>query len=118
MGRETPMPERLDYRHAPMVFALLCTACALAPPLQRVWWEALRQAQAAAVVAWRQKLWFFAETTAVLDPDALPAALGTPAELVGVVERLVEEHRLSRRDGTAVMEALLGQVTATGAWRR
>jgi hypothetical protein len=111
------MHERLDYRHAPMVFAMLCTVCALPAHLQHTWWTALRHAHYPRVVAWRQKLWLYAERTAVVVPRQVPAALGTPAEMVGVIESLIEEQRLTHRDGNAVMDALLAHVTATGEWK-
>jgi hypothetical protein len=41
----------------------------------------------------------------------------TPREVVDVLETLVTERRLGRAQATALEEALLGTVTASGAWR-
>jgi len=108
---------RLDYSQAPAAFAMLCAVWALDAPLQRTWWRALRHTQDPLVVGWRQKLWLYAERARVLVPRTVLAALGSPAEVIGVIERLVQDRCLTHREGNAVMEALLAQVQADGTWR-
>jgi hypothetical protein len=43
--------------------------------------------------------------------------LMTPEHLVGVIEALVEQQLLLRRDAGQIEEAILRRVDHTGAWR-
>jgi hypothetical protein len=93
----------------------------LSPDLAHTWWHALTRSR------WSETRTFY---QAVLRYDAHPAPGQRPSEdklamsgwvspgqLVQLVESLVHERCLLRRDATTIEEALLSRLDATGEWR-
>jgi|SoiMethySBSTD1v2_1073268.scaffolds.fasta_scaffold202304_6 hypothetical protein len=93
----------------------------VSPDLAQTWWGALTRSR------WSEARTFY---QAVLRYDAHPAPAQRPSEdklamsglvepqaLMQLVEDLVAEHVLLRREGSMIQEAILTRLDATGAWR-
>jgi hypothetical protein len=104
----------------PKAWQRFCTVwLALPDQLAWAWWHGLSKAAWSDCVAFRE---------AVLGYDQLPykransqsAAIDpfvTPGHLVQMVEALVRQQLLLRRDGVRIQEAILAKLDRTGQWR-
>jgi hypothetical protein len=85
-----------------------------------VLWRALCKAQYPPADAWRARLNAFDAPDRLLSRDLVEDFLqeiATPHALMEVVEALMKEHVLLRRDGHRVQEQILRHVTASGQWK-
>jgi hypothetical protein len=82
------------------------------------WWNALRKSQWTGCAAFRATLLRYdAQPTPRPEVDRQHVqGLMTPEHLVELVEELVKQHLLLRRDGSQIQEAILNQLDRAGAW--
>jgi hypothetical protein len=94
--------------------------CPLPASLAWTWWRAISRAQWSASVEWRTVFLDFARRCTGSPNDEVIALFFTqhcaPHDLVTLIEALVQEQVLRRRDGRCIEEALLQQCDAQGQW--
>jgi hypothetical protein len=100
----------------PPLFALLTSHWGLREALTRRWWFALVRSQWAIPLAWRRRVELY-ERDRHWAAVHLEQVIGTPAEIIAVLEALTQEGQLRRRQTTHIEEAILNHSTRTGAWR-
>jgi hypothetical protein len=89
----------------------------LAPPVAWQFWRALVRARWSTSVAWREQFLSLSRQQAALTRNLVGDFLGelcTLPTLIALVEALMQEHVLLRRDGTQIEERLFSAADATG----
>lgn len=84
------------------------------------WWRALTAARWQDSAAWREQFLAFAHReghTSAEDVEAFFRAHATPHRLVALIEDLIAERILLRRDGSRLEEQVLRLVQADGQWK-
>lgn len=92
----------------------------LDPELSRSWWYALAHARWSQTVEWREAFVAFARQDGLVTTDVVTAFFGkvaTLAQLVELLEVLMQEKTLLPRDGRKIAEALLALADAQGQWK-
>jgi hypothetical protein len=81
-------------------------------------WDAISTAQSSAVGWWREAVVRF-DAAPPGEPSAAVflAATATPDRIMRVLEALVAERRMARRQVTQVEEKLLERIDAAGCWK-
>jgi hypothetical protein len=100
----------------PKVFWILTTYWRIPRTLSRRLWSALDRAKWSVPVALRQVLLLYS-VAVVGDRRALIDETCSPLAIIDVIEALVHERQLTRRQATALEEAILARVSAQGTWR-
>lgn len=104
----------------PTLWRLLSRYFALDAGDERRWWQALRGARWSKAATWRQQLDGFERLLSVgQTPDAITAFIMRempPAMIVAVVEALVVEGQLRRRQAARIEERILQKVRPDGQW--
>ena len=97
----------------PPLWHYLTTAwCPLPADLARAWWFALAHSTWSQAVSWRGQFLAFAQQDGLMTSDVVAdflAEIATPAHLIALVEQLMHEQRLLRRDGRQIEERLLAR---------
>ncbi len=94
--------------------------CPLPASLAWVLWRALGKTQDPLAAAWRQAFVDFEAPERLLGRDlveAFLARIATPQQLMDLVDQLMAEQTLLRRDGHQVQEQLLRHVDKDGVWK-
>ena len=93
----------------------------VSPDLAHTWWGALTRSRWTEARSFRQAVERYDQHPAPAQrptEDKLAmSALVEPGQLMRLVEDLVTEHVLLRREGSMIQEAILTRLDATGAWR-
>jgi hypothetical protein len=92
----------------------------LAPDLARAWWYAVAHARWSLATAWREQFLQFARQEGMVTREYVTdffAKAATLHQLIALVEWLMQEQVLLRRDGKTIEEALLAQADAHGQWK-
>jgi len=108
----------------PLVF-MLCRYWGLNDVQARRWWQAVGRARWSVAQEWRRRVLLFGQGIAstLATPqtvDAIQKFLDTsasPAQVLGVVESLVQEGQLSRQDARCIENKVLAMVDRCGRWR-
>ena len=79
-------------------------------------WRALCKSTWAVPTNMRQQILFY-DATLIGGATQFLFNTCTPDAMVGVIETLVQEHRLSRKEANTMEECILQRVDATGMWR-
>jgi hypothetical protein len=90
----------------------------LNPDQQDRVWGAIARAKWTVASSWRQTVWLLDSRNP--SPDAVAVFLtqhSPPSRLMAVLEGLVQERVLSRKEVNAVEEKVLAQVSADGQWK-
>jgi hypothetical protein len=80
-----------------------------------VWWQALSQSHHPGALAVRQAVLLF-DAAPVAEAYHLVYGIGAPQTVIAVLEALVDEGQLLRRQATAIEEAVLCHVDREGQW--
>jgi hypothetical protein len=94
--------------------------CPISASLSWVLWRALLKAEGRTAVQWREQFLAFDAPDRLLSRDVVEAFLGeiaSPQQLMDILERLIEEQRLLRRDGHQLQEQLLRHVAKDDPWQ-
>jgi hypothetical protein len=95
--------------------------CPLPRSLAWTWWRALVRAQWSTSVEWREAFLVFARRCDGVPSRAVLAHFFAhhcaPHDLVTLLESLVQEQVLLRRDGRMIEEILLRQCDHEGQWK-
>jgi hypothetical protein len=92
----------------------------LPPGLAFSWWCAIIRTKWTASSRWRDEFLHLANQHAVLTKNCVPDFLGglvTLPTLIALIEGLMSERVLSRRDGRNIEEHLFAMADAAGAWK-
>lgn len=81
----------------------------------RMFWEALRRARYTRAVVFRQDIMLLGYMR--LDVAHFIERRCTPAAVVHVIEALIHERQLRRKQGNRLEEYILAQVDAHGCWQ-
>jgi hypothetical protein len=104
----------------PQLWSYLWTRYVPVPPgLAWSLWKALIRSRWVTTVQWRDAFLSLSRKHAILTQDLVEDYLGdlvTLARLVELVEALMHEKTLAKRDGKAIEEALFAQADHDGAW--
>ena len=105
----------------PQVWTWMTTRwCPLPAPLAGLWWRALSKARWSAAAEWRETVLDFDRPDRVLSSDiveAFLAEIASPQQLIEVLEKLMAEGKLLRRDGHQLQELVLRHVDQQGHWK-
>ena len=100
----------------PKVFLLFTNYWMMPDHLARTWWQALAKAQWSQAVAFRQA--FLYHDVGVLgNRHAFIHKSVAPAKVMAVIENLVSEQTLSRKQASEIEEQVLTMVKHDGMWR-
>jgi hypothetical protein len=94
--------------------------CPLPASLAWVLWRAVLKAQWSTATQWREQFLAFEKPDRVLSRDLVEAFLAehaSPQQMMALVEQLMEERRLLKRDGRQVQDRLLAHVDRHGEWK-
>ena len=106
-GRHSPAP--------PCVWGMLMDYWQVPAALAVVWWQALSQSHHPRALAVRQAVLLF-DAAPVAEAYHLVYGICAPQTVIEVLEALVDEGQLLRRQATAIEEAVLCHVDREGEW--
>lgn len=94
--------------------------CRLPQSMAWLWWRALCKAQWSAAAQWRETFLNFERPDRVLSRDLIEGFLqeiARPKHLMDLLEALMEEGKLLRRDAHHLQELVLTQTDRDGQWK-
>jgi hypothetical protein len=106
----------------PKLWTWMCTHwCPV--PASAAWllWRAVSKAQYPPVDAWRARFLAFDAPDRLLSSDVVKGFLAetcTPQHLLEVIDHLMKERTLLKRDGQHLQEQILAHVDRTGQWKQ
>jgi hypothetical protein len=106
----------------PRLWTWLCTHwCPIPASLAWCWWRALSKAQYPPADLWRARFVAFDREDRGVSRDIVEsflAEIASPPQLIDLVEHLMKERCLVRRDGHHLQEHILAHVDHTGQWKK
>jgi hypothetical protein len=106
----------------PQLWTVLTTQwCPLPAALAWTWWRAIHLATWSRTVQWREAFLALAQRESGQSVHLVALCLTSqcaPSNLIQLVEALVQERVLPRRDGRTIIEVLLAQADQNGRWKR
>jgi hypothetical protein len=107
----------------PRLWTVMVTGwCPLPAALAWTWWRAIERATWSASVAWREAFLTFARRREMefVERDLVCTFFMrhcTPADLIALLEALIQERVLVARDGHRIEDALLALADKDGQWK-
>jgi hypothetical protein len=105
----------------PELWSWMCTHwCPIPASLAWTWWRGVMQARYPPADAWRARFLAFDAPDRLLGSDLVEdffAEIATPQHLMDLVEHLIKERCVVRRDGHQLQEYILAHVTKDGTWK-
>jgi hypothetical protein len=103
------------------MFRTIAESVGLDAPHAQAWWTALAKAQWSAARSWLADLTYFDQQPrpGLAKLDAVPGFLhrvSPPSRVIGVLESLAQEQRLTRQEASAIEDHVLQCVNAQGQW--